>query len=232
MSQTPVSGTSSTMSTDRVEDREVDVFEKLMRSSLKDVRIDREGDIHGFCETEEDVVHLLSSLRVHGYAYSVRRSAYYRQPPSGAAKHETGFFYSHTKGNIPIQFFGPVFCVESLVKRECTLGPLYHKKETPVADHLVDHVNPKKKRKVLMDTQKKGCPATFDVKCVRIFPDYAINSATDSSKKRVLCVLVPHLKAAFRSAYLVLLYCMGAMDKPQAKFTKELQLQITLATSR
>ncbi|XP_049801737.1 uncharacterized protein LOC126236458 [Schistocerca nitens] len=232
MSQTPVSGTSSTMSTDRVEDREVDVFERLMRSSLKDVRIDREGDIHGFCETEEDVVHLLSSLRVHGYAYSVRRSAYYRQPTSGAAKHETGFFYSHTKGNIPIQFFGPVFFVESLVKRECTLGPLYHKKETPVADHLVDHVNPKKKRTVLMDTQKKSCPATLDVKCVRIFPDYAINSATDSSKKRVLCVLVPHLKSAFRSAYLVLLYCMGAMDKPQAKFTKELQLQITLATSR
>ncbi|XP_049816069.1 uncharacterized protein LOC126263107 [Schistocerca nitens] len=52
------------------------------------------------------------------------------------SKDKTGFYYSHTKGNIPIQFFGPVFCVESIVKTVRTLGPLYHKKESPVADHL------------------------------------------------------------------------------------------------
>ncbi|XP_049847173.1 uncharacterized protein LOC126299357 [Schistocerca gregaria] len=105
MSLTLVLGTFWCMSTDRVEDREVDVFERLMRSSLKDECVNREGDIHGFCEAEEDIVDLLSNLRVHGYAYSVRISVYYRQPPSGAAK-RTLCSCATFKSSIQISFFG------------------------------------------------------------------------------------------------------------------------------
>ncbi|XP_046984174.1 uncharacterized protein LOC124554151 [Schistocerca americana] len=60
-----------------------------------------------------------------------------------------------------------------------------------------DHVNPAKKRLLIMDTKKSDCPATFSIKCVKVYPGYSVQSVDDREiKKKVVHSLKQALEAA------------------------------------
>ncbi|XP_049796366.1 uncharacterized protein LOC126212893 isoform X5 [Schistocerca nitens] len=95
------------------------------------------------------------------------------------------------QGHVPIPFFGCAFAVESVWSRHCVLGPKYYKsKESSVPEHLEDHVTPRKRLRI-MDTRKSNCPATLNMKCIRVYPDYSMHSATEhrDTKAKVLASL-------------------------------------------
>ncbi|XP_046987418.1 uncharacterized protein LOC124587782 isoform X1 [Schistocerca americana] len=63
--------------------------------------------------------------------------------------------------------------------------------------YSADHVNPAKKRLLIMDTKKSDCPATFSIKCVKVYPGYSVQSVDDREiKKKVVHSLKQALEAA------------------------------------
>lgn len=79
-----------------------------------------------------------------------------------------------------------------------------------IPDHLIDHVIPRKKRFRITATKKSGCPATLDIKCVRVYPEYVIKSLNGhwSTKAKVLDRLkkdmeLPHKPDSYLRFYLV-----------------------------
>ncbi|XP_049946252.1 uncharacterized protein LOC126428365 [Schistocerca serialis cubense] len=156
-----------------------------MREKLKEFSIDDDGQLRGYCESQAEINVLLTQLKCVGYSYSVRIST--QQPKSSDASRSCPKFYFRLKsGSVDIRFFRYPFSVEDGSHRECILGPKYYKekKGVPVPDHLADHMNPRKR---LLDTKKSGCPATFSVKCIRVYPGYSIESegAHPNIKKKV-----------------------------------------------
>ncbi|XP_049830826.1 uncharacterized protein LOC126272191 [Schistocerca gregaria] len=53
-----------------------------------------------------------------------------------------------------------------------------------------DRVTPRKRLRI-MDTRKSNCPVTLNMKCIRVYPDYCMHSATEhrDTKAKVLASL-------------------------------------------
>lgn len=159
-------------------------FENIMRECLKDFRIGDKGQFCGYCVSEEELEDLFTRLQCVGYSYSVRSSAHRRQSPDSTSS-TPRMLFQLLQGEIDIPFFGLPFMIEYSSYRQCTLGPKYYdKEEFDIPEHLADHFIPKKKRKLLIETKKSDCPATFSVKCVRIFPGNVVKSPNDRKIKR------------------------------------------------
>ncbi|XP_049776185.1 uncharacterized protein LOC126164293 isoform X1 [Schistocerca cancellata] len=166
------------------------VYENIFGDALKDFRVSEDGLISGYCNSLEEVETLLDQLKTVGFSYCVRSSRF-KEPSSDVMKSKTKHFFKQMQGHVPIPFFGCAFAVESVWSRHCVLGPKYYKsKESSVPEHLEDHVTPRKRLRI-MDTRKSNCPATLNMKCIRVYPDYSMHSATEhrDTKAKVLASL-------------------------------------------
>ncbi|XP_049796367.1 uncharacterized protein LOC126213169 isoform X5 [Schistocerca nitens] len=166
------------------------VYENIFCDALKDFRVSEDGLISGYCNSLEEVETLLDQLKTVGFSYCVRSSRF-KEPSSDVMKSKTKHFFKQMQGHVPIPFFGCAFAVESVWSRHCVLGPKYYKsKESSVPEHLEDHVTPRKRLRI-MDTRKSNCPATLNMKCIRVYPDYSMHSATEhrDTKAKVLASL-------------------------------------------
>ncbi|XP_049941027.1 calcium-responsive transcription factor-like isoform X1 [Schistocerca serialis cubense] len=186
-------------------------FKTIMKECMKEFSIGNKGQFCGICSSEEEIDYLFTRLKCVGYSYSVRSSAYNRLS-SDATTSKPRFFFSQSQGAIQIPFFGSPFSVEYVSYRQCTLGPMYYdKNQIPIPNHLVDHIIPNKKRKLFMDTKKSDCPATFLVKCVRVYPGYLVLSQNDrKTKKMVIDSLKKHLELPNKPESFLRLYVVAS----------------------
>ncbi|XP_049788467.1 uncharacterized protein LOC126191579 isoform X2 [Schistocerca cancellata] len=94
-------------------------------------------------------------------------------------KRKTKYFFKQMQGHVPIPSFGSTFTV-SVWSRHCVLGPKYYKsRESGVPEHLEDHMTPRKRLKI-MDTRKSNCPPTLNMKCIRVYPDFIMQSIPEN----------------------------------------------------
>ncbi|XP_047113939.1 uncharacterized protein LOC124792973 isoform X1 [Schistocerca piceifrons] len=112
-------------------------------------------------------------------------------------KSKTKHFFKQMQGHVRIPFFGCAFAVECVWSRHCVLGPKYYKSRvSSVPEHLEDHVIPRKRLRI-MDTRKCNCPATLNMKCIRVYPDYhSMHSATEhrDTKAKLVSNVIGHQK--------------------------------------
>ncbi|XP_001633180.2 uncharacterized protein LOC5512865 isoform X1 [Nematostella vectensis] len=112
----------------------------------------------------KDYFHLSSSVFVKVHHHS-KEKGHKRFSDSASP------MFQQTRGNVPIEFFGHPFQLESTETRHCLHGSIKDSKGGKIGEN---RYTPKRTRKV-------DCPAVIQIRCIRVFKGYTFDPASYST---------------------------------------------------